>query len=157
MKAIVAMDLNRVIGYKGKIPWHIPEDLKWFKKMTSDPAEGGGLVIGNSTFRSMGLLPNRYTYILTSTPEKYQYDSTKQCRFISVVDFHRFELDNNQLWLAGGAKAYEALIHHCSEVFVTIVLDEYHGDTFMPEFEPFFPNSKILKETKKFWIVKYWK
>ncbi|MGI8966039.1 MAG: dihydrofolate reductase, partial [Limisphaerales bacterium] len=58
------MSHNRVIGYKGKIPWHLPEDFKWFKKMTT----GQIIVMGRKTFESIGqLLPNRTTFILTRT------------------------------------------------------------------------------------------
>ena len=55
MKAIVAMDLNRVIGNKGKLPWYIPDDLKWFRKCTWNNI----IVVGWNTFRDLPPLPNR--------------------------------------------------------------------------------------------------
>ena len=51
-KAIAAMSLNRVIGADGKIPWYLPEDFKWFKKMTL----GNVVVMGRKTFEGLGLL-----------------------------------------------------------------------------------------------------
>ena len=66
-KAIAAMSLNRVIGAGGKIPWHLPEDFKWFKKMTM----GNVIVMGRKTFESLGQpLPNRKNLILTRHPQR---------------------------------------------------------------------------------------
>ena len=66
-KAIAAMSLNRVIGAGGKIPWHLPEDFKWFKKMTM----GNVVVMGRKTFESLGQpLPNRKNMILTRHPQR---------------------------------------------------------------------------------------
>src|ERR1041384_8375655 len=67
MKAIAAMSENRVIGNGNKIPWHIPEDFKWFKKMTT----GNVVVMGRKTFESLGKpLPNRTNLILTRHPQQ---------------------------------------------------------------------------------------
>src|SRR6201999_2353605 len=61
-KAIAAMSENRVIGNGNKIPWHLPEDFKWFKKMTM----GNVMVMGRKTFESIGkALPGRETIVLT--------------------------------------------------------------------------------------------
>jgi dihydrofolate reductase len=66
-KAIAAMSLNRVIGADGKIPWHLPEDFKWFKETTS----GNVVVMGRKTFESLGKpLPNRKNLILTRHPQR---------------------------------------------------------------------------------------
>ena len=66
-KAIAAMSLNRVIGADGKIPWHLPEDFKWFKKMTM----GNIVVMGRKTFEGLGKpLPNRKNLILTHHPQR---------------------------------------------------------------------------------------
>jgi dihydrofolate reductase len=64
-KAIAAMSLNRVIGNGNKIPWHLPEDFKWFRSMTT----GHLTVMGRKTFESLpGLLPNRPKLVLTRRP-----------------------------------------------------------------------------------------
>jgi dihydrofolate reductase len=66
-KAIAAMSSNRVIGADGKIPWHLPEDFKWFKKMTM----GNVIVMGRKTFEGLGKpLPNRKNLILTHHPQR---------------------------------------------------------------------------------------
>ncbi len=66
-KAIAAMSLNRVIGAGNKIPWHLPEDFKWFKQMTM----GNVVVMGRKTFESLGRpLPNRKNIVLTRHPQR---------------------------------------------------------------------------------------
>ena len=61
---IAASDINGVIGYKNKIPWHCPEDLKMFKSLTM----GKPIIMGKKTFKSLGnkCLPGRTTYVLTT-------------------------------------------------------------------------------------------
>ncbi|MGH7971178.1 MAG: dihydrofolate reductase, partial [Limisphaerales bacterium] len=62
LKAIAAMSLNRVIGAGNRIPWHLPEDFKWFKKLTT----GNVIVMGRKTFESIGKpLPNRLTVVVS--------------------------------------------------------------------------------------------
>src|SRR5438874_8105014 len=64
-KAVAAMSLNRVIGAGNKIPWHLPEDFKWFKQLTS----GHLIVMGRKTFESIGKpLPNRTTIVVSRSP-----------------------------------------------------------------------------------------
>ena len=67
-KAIAAMSLNRVIGAGNQIPWHLPEDFKWFKRMTS----GNVVIMGRKTFASLGNkpLPNRINIVLSRHPGK---------------------------------------------------------------------------------------
>ncbi len=71
MKAIAAMSLNRVIGCDNKIPWHLPEDFKWFKKLTT----GNFVLMGRKTFESLGKpLPNRMNIVLTRAPRRLARD-----------------------------------------------------------------------------------
>src|SRR5512136_1657825 len=67
-KAIAAMSLNRVIGAGNHIPWHLPEDFKWFKQMTT----GHVIVMGRKTFESIGKpLPNRTTLVLSRSGKSF--------------------------------------------------------------------------------------
>src|SRR5687767_4233685 len=66
-KAVAAMALNRVIGQGNRIPWHLPDDFKWFRKLTT----GNIVVMGRKTFESLkGPLPNRKNLILTHHPRR---------------------------------------------------------------------------------------
>ena len=157
MKAIVAMSLNRVIGKDGKIPWCFPEDLKFFRKKTTNSHDGGYLLMGHRTFTDIGILPKRFIYVLTRN-QRLRGLMCRNYRYCTEEDWDQWiSKHSDRLWVVGGAQVYEKYIQECDEVYVTIILDEFCGDTFMPEFEHFFPNSEIIKETKKYWIVRYWK
>ncbi len=78
MKAVAAMSLNRVIGHEGAIPWHLPEDFKWFKKLTL----GGFVIMGRKTFASLGRpLPDRTNIVLTRAPRKLARDPQFRATF----------------------------------------------------------------------------
>lgn len=152
MKAIVAMDLNRGIGLNGKIPWHLSEDLKFFKEKTT----GGSLLMGRKTFDSVGRLPKRWIYILNKTLSG-PYVSDGFGSVIKYIDPRELDktLKIDNLWLCGGAEMYKQFISLCDEVYVTIVLDKYECDTHLNYFEDDFSNQEIIKQEKKYWIVKY--
>lgn len=152
------MDPYRVIGYRGKIPWHYPEDLKFFK----DSTVGKNLLMGRTTFEALGKpLPGRFTYILTTDRAKLLTPLGTSTCYVSgewvVEQFHKDPEKFRNMWLCGGAKVYKEFLPLCSSIYVTHILEEYEGDTYMPEFEHLFPNGAVIRETKNFWIVKYWK
>jgi dihydrofolate reductase len=76
--AVAAMSLNRVIGRDNKIPWHLPEDFKWFKQLTT----GHFVLMGRKTFESLGRpLPNRTNIVVTRTPRKLARDEKFRATF----------------------------------------------------------------------------
>jgi dihydrofolate reductase len=168
MKAIVAMDPNRVIGCKGKLPWtKNKDDMAFFKRMT----ENNVLVMGRSTYESVGNLPKRFTYVLTNHPQKLSTDVQSQAAMVDRQGLHHVYITGKQLiemcqkypgrtshfWLCGGAKVYQQFLPLCSEIYVTHIFNEYEGDAYMPEFEHLFTEPSIVLETKEFTIAKYWK
>lgn len=151
MKAIVAMDVNRGMGFYGKLPWPpIKEDFQWFKQMTLTTKK---LVMGKDTFQSVGTLKDRFTYVLTNDVTLNTLPSFSTYRYVRP-DFFKVE-PHEDMWLCGGAKTYSLLLPLCTEVYVTHVLGEYDVDTYMPPFEERFATQETLLETKDFWIVKY--
>lgn len=152
MKVIAAMDANRVIGYKGKLPWHLPDDFNWFKRATI----GHVLIMGRTTFESVGELPQRYTYVISKQTrpksEHHEYITYEKL----LADPSPFSpIKSQYTWICGGAKVYQLLLPLCTAVYMTHVIDAYEGDTYMPPFEDMFPNQKIIMEHKEFWVVKY--
>lgn len=145
-KAIAAMASNRVIGNQGKLPWHISEELQWFRQTTLHKT----LLMGRKTFESMGCrpLPQRTTYVLSS--QKISYEGV---HIIASMD----ELSNLQgtIWLCGGAHVYEQFLPRCSELLLSVIHKPYEGDAFFPKFEHFFQNREILKATKAFEIQRW--
>ena len=146
-KAIAAMSENRVIGRGNEIPWHIPEDFKWFKETTM----GHVLVMGRRTFESIGkALPGRETMVLTRGDFSHP-DVT----VIRSLDEVMPSLEGRDCFIAGGAQVYEQALPRCSDLFLTLVKREVEGDVFFPEFENYFEEVEVLREEAEFRIVYY--
>jgi dihydrofolate reductase len=160
MKAIAAMDANRGIGYKGRIPWRIPADFKWFKEFTWDKT----LIMGRTTFDTLPPLKNRDIVVLSDTLSRgmslfeYHAKNKDKCRNLFIRSSQTFDyMEFPNAILAGGARTYLTFLPLCGEVYMSHVIDEYECDTYMPEFEDHFPNSEVVREHKDFWVVRYWK
>ncbi len=146
-KAIAAMSLNRVIGKGLEIPWHIPEDFKWFKETTM----GQVLVMGRRTFDSIGrALPGRETMVLTRGNFTHP-----EVTVIQSLDEVAPLLEGRTAFVAGGAQIYEQALPFCSDLFLTIVQHEVGGDVFFPAFEDNFEEVSVLRAEKEFCIVHY--
>ena len=146
-KAIAAMGANRVIGKGLEIPWHLPEDFRWFKETTM----GQVLVMGRRTFESIGrALPGRQTLVLTRGDFSHP-DVT----VIGSLDDIAPRLDGRECFIAGGAQVYAAALPRCADLFLTQVLAEPEGDLFFPPFEDAFEQVAVLREEEAFRIVHY--
>ena len=146
-KAIAAMSLNRVIGKGLEIPWHIPEDFKWFKETTM----GQVLVMGRRTFDSIGrALPGRETMVLTRGNFIHP-----EVTVIQSLDEVAPLLEGRTAFVAGGAQIYEQALPFCSDLFLTIVQKELEGDVFFPPFEDNFEEVSVLRAEKEFCIIHY--
>jgi dihydrofolate reductase len=143
-KAIVAMSLNRAIGKDNKLPWHIPEDLRWFKKLTT----GNVIIMGRKTWDSIGKpLPNRESIVISRSPQKIAGIRTVQS--LSEIDPARDERD---YFIIGGAQLFEAALPLCSDIFLTLVKREVDGDVFLPPFEDEFQLVEVIDEKPEFSI-----
>ena len=146
-KAIAAMSLNRVIGNGNKIPWHLPEDFKWFKATTL----GHVLVMGRKTFESIGRpLPGRETIVLSRTGWSHPGVQTV-ASLEAAAEFAR----DRQVFICGGAQIYEQALPLCSDLFLTVVKREVQGDAFFPAFEDRFEQVAELRDTTEFKILHY--
>jgi len=126
---IVAMGKNRQIGIENEIPWHLPEDLKFFKKTTL----GHHIVMGRKTFESIGKpLPGRTTIILTKNPD-YQ---VKDCITASSIE-EAIELakgaGEDELIICGGANVYSQALPRADRLYLTTVDYSGKADAFFPE------------------------
>jgi dihydrofolate reductase len=146
-KAIAAMSLNRVIGCGNRIPWHLPEDFRWFKKTTT----GHVIVLGRKTFESIGRpLPNRTTLVLSRNAFSSPGAQT-------ISDLREIDLDHEarEVFICGGAQVYEMALPFCSDLYLTLVRREVTGDTFFPPFEDRFEQAAVLAEHADFQILHY--
>lgn len=147
LKAIAAMSLNRVIGAGNKIPWHLPEDFKWFKATTT----GHVLLMGRKTFESIGKpLPNRETIVLSRSDFRYP-----GVRSIPCLDDLASAVGDRQVFICGGAQVYEQALPLCSDLFLTLVNRQVDGDAFFPKFEDRFTLVVEIKNTPEFKILHY--
>ena len=146
-KAIAAMAENRIIGNAGDIPWHLPDDFKWFKKTTM----GGILVMGRKTYESIGkALPGRDTYVLSRTPR--EIPGVHSFTDLEILD----HLDTNKtIWIAGGAEIYELMLPRCEELYLSRVHRICEGDTHFPHFEDKFKLIETVLTGNEF-DVEHW-
>ena len=150
MKAIVAMARNRVIGFKGKMPWHLPEDFRWFKRATM----GGALLMGRKTFDSIGrALPGRLTLVVTRG--QIVTDSLDVDTIHDLATFRPEDYAPREVWVTGGAEIYAQTLARCAELFVSLVNQEPDGDTFFPPFEDDFRLAGIVLQAEGFEVQRY--
>lgn len=148
MIAVAAMASNRVIGAEGRIPWQVPEDLRWFKELTI----GGTLLMGRVTFDSIGrALPGRETIVM-SRKENCQIPGVQVIRDLSGINSARVVGD---IFVVGGAEVYRVALPYCRDLYLTEILQEVEGDRTMPVFSDFFRFSSVLRETPELRIVHY--
>jgi dihydrofolate reductase len=149
-KAIAAMSRNRVIGQGGKIPWHLPEDFKWFKKLTT----GQVVVMGRRTFESIGKpLPNRATIVLSRGD--FAHAGARTAADLSRIDWTDPALAGREVFICGGAQVYAQTLPLCSELYLTLVKREVEGDVFFPPFEHLFEPVEEIMECAEFKITRY--
>ena len=176
------MSLNRVIGAGNQIPWHLPEDFKWFKQKTT----GHITVMGRKTFESLpGLLPNRSKLVLTRHPQSLikhhpeifgqfkEWRGGKHLQKPYQMRFTRIDGKGGDLWLfnsldlitpnefpvdvfiCGGAQIYAQALPLCSDLYLTLVKREVEGDAFFPPFEEQFELVEEICDTPEFKILHY--
>src|ERR1700733_13972528 len=135
-KAIAAMSENGVIGRGNRIPWHLPEDFKWFKQLTT----GNVIVMGRKTFESIGKpLPNRETIILSRS--QFSHPGVRTISDLGQIDL---STGSREVFICGGAEIYALALPLCSDLYLTLVKGEVEGDVFFPPFEEMFRFEKVL-------------
>ncbi len=138
---------NRVIGAANKLPWHLPEDFKWFRQQTT----GKVLLMGRNTFESIGRpLPNRRTLVLSRSSGPISGVTVVR----TLADAER-EAGTEEIWVCGGAEIYGLTLNLWAEAFVTRVKRTTEGDAFFPVFEDRFPPPEIVRDTPDFTILHY--
>ncbi len=146
-KAIAAMAENRVIGQGNKIPWHLPEDFQWFKRMTT----GQVIVMGRKTFESIGrALPNRTTLVLTRHPQPIP--GVQVISSLSQIDL---ATEPREVFICGGAEVYGLALPRCSDLYLTLVKRAVPGDVYFPPFEAEFEAVAEILDRPEFRIVHY--
>ena len=150
---IVAFDPNRLIGADNKLPWHYPQDMKNFRKITT----GNDILMGRLTFESiLGYqnkpLLNRYHYVASKSAE-YDFEEVEV-----IKDIHAFVETyptDKELFIIGGANIYNELLPYVQRIYITHVKKEYVGDSWFPSLDLSDWDAEILDETNDFKWIKY--
>ena len=151
LTAIVAMTPERVIGKDEKLPWHLPEDLKFFKKQTI----GHPVVMGRKTFESIVKpLPNRQNFVLTHDPA-WHHDGVEAIHH--PKELNEYPLIDQQVFVIGGAEIYKFFMPILHDIIITHIPKSHEGDTFFPEFQDEFPNSVLVWGQENFEIRRHFR
>lgn len=127
---IVATAQNNIIGGDNKLLWHIPEDLKRFKKITS----GHTIIMGRKTFESLpSVLPNR-RHIIITRDTNFSVDNPN-VEVIHSLDqvINRYKNTSEVAYIIGGGEIYKQVIHTVDKIYLTKILQDFQGDTTFPQ------------------------
>ena len=128
---VVAMTPDRVIGMDGDMPWHIPEDLKHFRRVTM----GHAIIMGRVTHESIGrALPGRQNIVIT----RQQDAAFEGCDVVIPRRRHRrcTQAGDAEPRIVGGGAIYEMALPLATKLFLTEVAMDVAGDTFFPAYDP---------------------
>lgn len=127
---IVAMANHSVIGKNNQLPWHLSEDLRYFKSITM----GHPIIMGRKTFESIGkALPGRQNIVVSTNPTYTAPD----CLVVnSLNDALEVAEVTDELFVIGGAKLFETALPIAEKLYVTKIYADIEGDTFFPEIAP---------------------
>ena len=135
LSLIVAMAENRVIGLDNTLPWHLSEDLKYFRRTTT----GHCIIMGRNTWESIGRpLPNRRSIVVTSNPD-YVAEGANVVTSLPAAKARAVELSAelgvNEAFVIGGARLYADALEQAECFHLTRVHAKVEGDTLLPEFD----------------------
>lgn len=127
--AIWAQDKNGLIGKENVLPWHLPNDLKFFKEKTL----GNVMVMGRKTFEGMGgrPLPKRQTIVLTKNTA-YQPENVEVLHSVEAVLAFAKE-HPEPVFITGGSTIYQELLPYCDKLYRTVIDYEFDGDAYFPK------------------------
>ena len=141
------MSLNRVIGRDNKIPWHLPEDFRWFKQCTT----GQVVLMGRKTFESLGKpLPNRTNVVISRSAAIPGGEIVRD-----LASFDPSAYAPREVWVIGGAEIYAQLLPQCTDLYLTVVQREVEGDAWFPEFESAFEFVEVVLNQPEFEVRHY--
>jgi dihydrofolate reductase len=127
---IVAIGKNNEIGYKNNLLWRISDDLKRFKKFTTNNT----VIMGRKTFDSLpkGALPNRENIVITRN-SNLKYENCIMAN--SINDAIEKSSDNNELFIIGGEEIYKLAYPICIKLYLTKIDEEFSADAFFPNID----------------------
>lgn len=160
---VVAHDEKKGIGKNGGMAWHIPEDLKWFQKITTKVTDEGKknvVIMGRKTYGALdGIykpLPNRHNFVLTRSrqtfPKTEVFLDGEEC-------LQKAFSTGGNVFVIGGGEIYKKFINdeRCKNLYISKVFGEYDCDTFFPEYEDVFQSKEVILESEKFMVYRFFR
>lgn len=129
LSIIVAKAQNNIIGKNNKLLWHISEDLKRFKDLTT----GHTIIMGRKTFESLGrILPNRKHIVFTQNPDFNVNDENVKIVH-SMLEIQEYIENKEENFVIGGAMIYNLLMPYANKMYITEIHKDFEGDTVFPK------------------------
>lgn len=129
LSIIVAIAENNVIGKDNKLIWHLPEDLKRFKRLTT----GKNIIMGRKTFESLGrVLPNR-KHIILCNDKQMDIDNENIEIIDDIAKLDSYIKSEEENFVIGGATIYRLLMPYANKMYITHIHQEFEGDVYFPE------------------------
>lgn len=126
---IAAMDQNRGIGWKGRLPWRLPADLGRFRRITT----GHAVLMGRKTWASIGQpLPDRTNIVLSRRPAPAEGDGAL---WADSPEAGLRLAGDGEVFIIGGAEIYNLLLPRADRLLLTMIHHDFPADTFFPELE----------------------
>lgn len=130
------------------MPWHLPEEFRFFKQTTM----GHAIVMGRKTYESLGKpLPGRQNIILSRTMKPQEGVTVVN----NLEELKKLKIPSENIFVIGGADIFQLLLPECDELFITQVHRDVAGDTFLPLFEKYFDEGSIVLENTDFTVRHY--
>ena len=142
MNALAAVSLNWGLGKDNQLLFHISEDMKRFRAMTS----GGTVIMGRRTLDSMPggkALPKRRNIVITRDPD-FSRENVEVAHSVEEAAAMAASDDPDKVWVIGGGEVYKALLPLCRICYITRVYEKPECDTFFPDLDAL-PNWKLLR------------
>ncbi|MBI3899370.1 MAG: type 3 dihydrofolate reductase [Gammaproteobacteria bacterium] len=126
---MAAIAENRVIGVRNTLPWHLPADLKYFRRLTV----GHPIILGRRNYESIGRpLPERTNIVITRRTDY----SAPGCRVVHTLEAALAAANGtSEIFIVGGAEVYAQTLAQADRLYLTFVHAVVPGDTFFPEFD----------------------
>lgn len=137
---IVAVAENGVIGHNNQLIWHLPNDLKQFRRLTT----GHCIIMGRKTFDSIGKpLPNRTSVIISRNPD-FQVEGCITVDSLEKAILKAREIESEDAFIIGGAEIYRLSLPLADKIYLTEVHSSFEGDALFPTID-----KNVWQETKR--------
>lgn len=125
---IWAMGKDNALGCKNRMPWYLPADFAYFKKVTM----GKPVIMGRKTFESIGKpLPGRVNVVITRSPDF----KPEGCITVDTIEKAKAYAEDKEAFIIGGAEIYKAFLPIADKLYITEINHTFEADTFFPEID----------------------